>query len=143
MRAMVCLAMAVLAAGCGSKPAAPEQQKPAASAPEAAPKKESVPTDLPIPSSLTGRHDSTLPGTKWHVVQGEIPLPMHEAIAAVRQAAQTNGWKESGAITAPETPTVTTLPFEKEGREAKATLARVDATKTSLNLMTGPKPETK
>ncbi len=133
----VALTIVLLAAGCSPSSPAPVET-PAETKP-AVPEAEPLPTDVPIPVGLAGRVDSAMPGTKFHVVQGQIPSSVAEAETALRKQAEDGGWKIVGEPALSPDGSVATLVFEKEMRSLKVTLVKAQNTVTSMNLLTGPK----
>ena len=128
----------LFAAGC-SQSAPPAVTKPADAKPAAPDKGEPLPSDVPIPTDLQGRKDSTLPGTKFHLVQGQMHSTVPDASAAIRKQAEDGGWKPVGEPMPAPDGSVETLTFEKEARSLKITLVKAQNTVTSVNLLTGPK----
>ena len=94
---------------------------------------------MPIPVGLQGRVDSAMPGTKFFVVQGQIPVSVIEAETAFRKQADDNGWKTAGEPTLAPDGSVATLVFGKDTRSLKVTLVKTQNAVTSMNLLTGPK----
>lgn len=129
--------VSVIAVACS--PSAPPAARPAETKPAESPKPEPVPADVPIPVGLQGRVDSAMPGTKFHVVQGQIPSPVSEAEAAIRKQAEDGGWKTVGEPSVAPDGSVTMITFEKEERSLKVTLVKTQNTVTSMNMLTGPK----
>ena len=117
----------------------PAAQQSTDTKPAEPPKSEPVPADVPIPVGLQGRVDSAMPGTKFHVVQGQIPVSVVDAEAAFRKQAVEGGWKIVGEPSVAPDASVTTVTFEKEARSLKVTLVKSQNTVTSMNLLTGPK----
>mgnify|MGYP003434753036 FL=1 len=141
MRASVAGAIvlvSLLAVAC-SPSAPPATQQAADSKPAEPPKPEPVPSDVPIPVGLQGRVDSAMPGTKFFVVQGQIPVSVIEAETAFRKQADDNGWKTAGEPTLAPDGSVATLVFGKDTRSLKVTLVKTQNAVTSMNLLTGPK----
>lgn len=122
-----------------SPSAPPASQQPADSKRAEPPKPEPLPADVPIPVGLQGRVDSAMPGTKFHVVQGQIPMSVVESETAFRKQAEDNGWKMAGEPSAAPDGSVATLILEKDARSLKVTLVKTQNTVTSMNLLTGPK----
>lgn len=130
--------VSLIAVAC-SPSTTPAAQLAADTKPAEAPKPEPVPADVPIPVGLQGRVDSAMPGTKFHVVQGQIPVSVVEAETAFRKQAEVGGWKIVGEPSVAPDGSVTTIAFEKEARSLKVTLVKTQNTVTSMNLLTGPK----
>ena len=129
--------VSVFAVACS--PSAPPAAQTTETKPAESPKSEPVPADVPIPVGLQGRVDSAMPGTKFHVVQGQIPVSVVDAEAAFRKQAVEGGWKIVGEPSVAPDASVTTVTFEKEARSLKVTLVKTQNTVTSMNLLTGPK----
>ena len=140
MRAiLVAIGALAIATGCGSEQPAPTTNTappaPVTKAAEPLP----VPADVPIPAGLPNRADSTLPGSAYHVIQGRMPNSLGDAIATVRKQAIGSGWVEIPSPGAAPVPSISTLVFHKDTREMKVTLSMIDATTTSVHLLTGPR----
>ena len=135
--ALVIIAATVL--GCGEPYSTPATTaETAAPAKPDAPEKKPLPTDVPVPPGLVNRNDSTVAGSDYHVVQGQLPIAFGEAISTVRKLATSNGWAETPQQGASALASVTTLSFKKDARQLTVTLVMVDQTSTTMNLMTGP-----
>jgi hypothetical protein len=132
------LVFVLFSTGC-SPTAPPADTKPADAKPAAPEKGEPLPSDVPVPLDIQGRKDSTLPGTKFHVVQGQVPSTVPDASAAIRKQAEEGGWKAVGEPAPAPDGSVETLTFEKDARSLKITLVKAQNTVTSMNLLTGPK----
>jgi hypothetical protein len=139
MRGTAALAVcAAFWAGCSpSTPSAGQNRADSTPARQQTP--EPLPSDVPIPIGLQGRTDSALPGSKFHVVQGQIPSTLPDAAAAIRKQAEGEGWKATGEVPPTGDGSVQTLNFEKDARSLKITLVRVQNVVTALNLLIGPK----
>lgn len=129
--------VSVFAVACS--PSAPPVAQTAETKPAEPPKPDPVPSDVPIPMGLQARVDSAMAGTKFHVVQGQIPVPVVEAETAFRKQAEEGGWETVGEPSVAPDGSVTTITFEKEARSLKVTLVKTQNTVTSMNLLTGPK----
>lgn len=139
MRGTALLAVcAAFWAGCSpsTPPAGQSREEPTPARPQTpAP----LPSDVPVPIGLQGRTDSALPGSKFHVVQGQIPSTLPDAVAAIRKQAEDEGWRAAGEVPPTGDGSVQTLNFEKDARSLKVTLVRAQNAVTTLNLLTGPK----
>ncbi|MDZ4860558.1 MAG: hypothetical protein SGI88_16395 [Candidatus Hydrogenedentes bacterium] len=133
------LAMLLVFAGCGPSGPTPVETSETSTAVKPVPAaKAPLPADVPVPAELANRSDSTVAGSDYHVVQGQLAMPMGDAIATVRKQAASTGWVEKPQQGAAPVASVTTHTFTKDSRQLTVTLAMVDPTSTSVNLMTGP-----
>ena len=135
----IALSVAAALAGCSQETPTPAVKQGEKTAAAAQPQSPPLPADTPVPPGMMNRVDSAMPGTAYHVIQGQIASPLPEAIETVRKLAASNEWKEAPGTSPPSEPAVATIVYEKDTRQLKATLVRRSNTETTLNMLVGPR----